>query len=102
MSSARWLKAYFRQNSYELASWQSRRADQLSQPLRDGFQLDIAGETAAILDFVDNEVERLTFARILRDSVYEFLITSLMLFGVTSIVRWVIGSSPIPRRVQQI
>ena len=40
--------------------------------------------------------------RILRDSALEMLLTFLMLFGVTSIVRWVIGPSPISRMIPQI
>jgi len=38
----------------------------------------------------------------LRDSALELLLTFLMLFGVTSIVRWVIGPSPISRTIPQI
>lgn len=41
-------------------------------------------------------------ARILRDSGLELFLTFCMLFGVTSIVRWVIGPSPISRTVPQI
>src|SRR3984957_504077 len=41
-------------------------------------------------------------SRILRDSALELLLTFLMLFGVTSIVRWVIGPSPISRAIQQL
>jgi glycerol uptake facilitator-like aquaporin len=44
----------------------------------------------------------LTAARILRDSALELLLTSCLLFGVVSIVRWVIGPSPISRSVTQI
>jgi glycerol uptake facilitator-like aquaporin len=47
-------------------------------------------------------VEQLTIARILRDSALELFLTFLMLFGVTSIVRWVIGPSPISRMIPQI
>jgi glycerol uptake facilitator-like aquaporin len=45
---------------------------------------------------------KLTTARILRDSVLELLLTSCLLFGVVSIVRWAIGPSPISRSVPQI
>jgi glycerol uptake facilitator-like aquaporin len=51
---------------------------------------------------MDNKIERLSFARILRDSALEFLLTFCLLFGVTSIVRWVIGPSPISRIIPQI
>jgi glycerol uptake facilitator-like aquaporin len=44
----------------------------------------------------------MTFARIFRNSVLELLLTLFMLFGVTSIVRWVIGPSPISWMVPQI
>ena len=37
-----------------------------------------------------------------RDSALELLLTFFMLFGVTSIVRWVIGPSPISRMIPQI
>src|SRR5260370_14264647 len=49
-----------------------------------------------------NDPEHVTFARLVRDSALELLLTSLMLFGVTSIVRWVIGPSPISRMIPQI
>lgn len=41
-------------------------------------------------------------ARILRDSALELLLTFCMLFGVASIVRWVIGPSPISRMLPEI
>ena len=49
-----------------------------------------------------NRTEQLTITRVLRDSALELLLTFLMLFGVTSIVRWVIGPSPISRMIPQI
>jgi glycerol uptake facilitator-like aquaporin len=49
-----------------------------------------------------NRVERLPFARLLRDSALELLLTLFMLFGVTSIIRWVIGPSPISGTIPQI
>ncbi len=52
--------------------------------------------------FMDNRVERLPFARLLRDSALELLLTLFMLFGVTSIIRWVIGPSPISGTIPQI
>ena len=45
---------------------------------------------------------QLPFARILRDSLLELFLTFLMLFGVVSIVRWVIGPSPISRMIPEI
>ena len=51
---------------------------------------------------MNNQVEKLSIIRMLRDSALELLLTFLMLFGVTSIVRWVIGPSPISRMIPQI
>jgi glycerol uptake facilitator-like aquaporin len=45
---------------------------------------------------------QLPFARILRDSLLELFLTFLMLFGVVSIVRWVIGPSLISRMIPEI
>jgi glycerol uptake facilitator-like aquaporin len=47
-------------------------------------------------------VERVASARLVRDSAFELMLTSVLLFGVTSIVRWVIGPSPISRAIPQI
>jgi glycerol uptake facilitator-like aquaporin len=47
-------------------------------------------------------VEQVAFARLARDSAFELLLTFVLLFGVTSIVRWVIGPSPISRAIPQI
>jgi glycerol uptake facilitator-like aquaporin len=41
-------------------------------------------------------------ARLARDSVFEFMLTFALLFGVTTIVRWVMGPSPVSRLVPQI
>jgi glycerol uptake facilitator-like aquaporin len=49
-----------------------------------------------------NNVEQVAFARLARDSAFELLLTFVLLFGVTSIVRWVIGPSPISRAIPQI
>ena len=57
---------------------------------------------ANALMLMDMKAERLTITRMLRDSALELLLTFLMLFGVTSIVRWVIGPSPISRTIPQI
>jgi len=40
--------------------------------------------------------------RLARDSAFEFVLTAVLLFGVVSIVRWVIGPSPISRAIPQI
>ena len=47
-------------------------------------------------------VEQGPFARLARDSAFELMLTLILLFGVTSIVRWVIGPSPISRAVPEI
>ena len=49
-----------------------------------------------------NNQQQLSLARILRDSALELLLTFLMLFGVVSIVRWVIGPSPISQMIPEI
>jgi glycerol uptake facilitator-like aquaporin len=56
----------------------------------------------AVAASVNNQEGRLPLARILRDSALELLLTFLMLFGVISIVRWVIGPSPISRMIPEI
>jgi glycerol uptake facilitator-like aquaporin len=42
-----------------------------------------------------NNTGRVSFGRLARDSVFELILTSVLLFGVVSIVRWVIGPSRI-------
>ncbi|MGA8659743.1 MAG: aquaporin [Chthoniobacterales bacterium] len=49
-----------------------------------------------------NDPEHVTFARLVRHSALELILTFFMLFGVTSIVRWVIGPSLISRTIPQI
>jgi glycerol uptake facilitator-like aquaporin len=49
-----------------------------------------------------NKAERVSFDRLARDSVFELILTSVLLFGVVSIVRWVIGPSPISRTIPGI
>jgi hypothetical protein len=49
-----------------------------------------------------NDVGHATFVRLTRDSVRELVLTFILLFGVTSIVRWVIGPSPISRAFPEI
>ena len=51
---------------------------------------------------VSNQGQRLSLARIVRDSALELLLTFLMLFGVVTIVRWVIGPSPISQMIPGI
>jgi glycerol uptake facilitator-like aquaporin len=55
-------------------------------------------------DFVDpsNAPEPVTFGRLVRHSALELILTFFMLFGVTSIVRWVIGPSLISRTFPEI
>jgi hypothetical protein len=40
------------------------------------------------------ETERVAFAQLARNSAFELILTFILLFGVTSIVRWVIGVHP--------
>ncbi len=51
---------------------------------------------------LSNKSERVSFGRLARDSVFELILTSVLLFGVVSIVRWVIGPSPISRTIPGI
>jgi glycerol uptake facilitator-like aquaporin len=46
--------------------------------------------------------ERLGIVRLGRDSAIELILTSILLFGVVTIVRWVIGPSPISRAIPGI
>jgi hypothetical protein len=39
------------------------------------------------------ETERVAFAQLARNSAFELILTFMLLFGVTSIVRWVMGPS---------
>src|SRR5947209_2495349 len=41
-------------------------------------------------------------ARLARDSGFEFVLTAVLLFGVVTIVRWVIGPAPISRAIPGI
>src|SRR5580700_2473873 len=47
-------------------------------------------------------VEHIGLARLARDSAFELILTFVLLFGVVSIVRWVIGPSPISRAIPGI
>jgi len=46
-------------------------------------------------------VKQAAFSRLARDSAFELVLTFVLLFGVTSIVRWVIGPSAISRAIPQ-
>jgi hypothetical protein len=46
---------------------------------------------------LSKNMEHVAFARLARDSAFELMLTLVLLFGVVSIVRWVIGPSPISR-----
>ena len=48
------------------------------------------------------EAERVALAQLARNSAFELILTVILLFGVTSIVRWVIGPSLISRVIPQI
>src|SRR5437588_7117625 len=48
------------------------------------------------------EAERVALAQLARNSAFELILTVILLFGVTSIVRWVIGPSLIARVIPQI
>src|SRR5258705_2344851 len=48
------------------------------------------------------KVEGLPFDQLARNTVRELILTFILLFGVTSIVRWVIGPSVISRMIPQI
>jgi glycerol uptake facilitator-like aquaporin len=48
------------------------------------------------------QAERVAFVQLGRNTAYEFILTSILLFGVASIVRWVIGPSLISRSIPQI
>src|SRR5260370_41976162 len=55
-------------------------------------------------DSVDksNDPQAVTFGQLVRHSALELILTFFMLFGVTSIVRWVIGPSLISRTFPEI
>jgi glycerol uptake facilitator-like aquaporin len=54
------------------------------------------------VDPLPSDVAHSTFSRLTRDSARELILTFTLLFGVTSIVRWVIGPSPISRAIPGI
>ena len=49
-----------------------------------------------------NDPKSVTFGQLVRHSALELILTFFMLFGVTSIVRWVIGPSLISRAFPEI
>jgi glycerol uptake facilitator-like aquaporin len=49
-----------------------------------------------------NNAGSVSFGRLAQHSVFELVLTSVLLFGVVSIVRWVIGPSPISRTIPGI
>jgi glycerol uptake facilitator-like aquaporin len=51
---------------------------------------------------LSNNAESVSVGRLARDSAFELILTSALLFGVVSIVRWVIGPSPISRTIPAI
>ena len=51
---------------------------------------------------LSKNVEHVAFARLVRDSTFELMLTSVLLFGVVSIVRWMIGPSPTSRAIPGI
>jgi hypothetical protein len=55
-------------------------------------------------DSVDpsNDPKSVTFGQLVRHSALELILTCFMLFGVTSIVRWVVGPSLISRTFPEI
>src|ERR1700752_4683919 len=48
------------------------------------------------------QAERVAVIQLGRHTAYELILTSMLLFGVASIVRWVIGPSEISRAIPQI
>ena len=51
---------------------------------------------------ITHKVEGVAIVQLGRNTAYEFILTSVLLFGVASIVRWVIGPSLISRSIPQI
>ena len=48
------------------------------------------------------EAQHVPLAQLARNTAYELILTFILLFGVTTIVRWVIGPSLISRSIPQI
>ena len=51
---------------------------------------------------ITHQVESVAVVQLGRHTAYELILTSILLFGVASIVRWVIGPSVISRAIPQI
>jgi glycerol uptake facilitator-like aquaporin len=51
---------------------------------------------------INHQVEGVAIVQLGRHTAYELILTSMLLFGVASIVRWVIGPSVISRAIPQI
>src|SRR6266404_4710947 len=51
---------------------------------------------------ISHKVEGVAIVQLGRHTAYELILTSILLFGVASIVRWVIGPSVISRAIPQI
>src|SRR6059058_1410380 len=51
---------------------------------------------------VTHKVEGVAIVQLARNTAYELILTFILLFGVTTIVRWVIGPSFISRSIPQI
>src|SRR5437867_8967573 len=51
---------------------------------------------------VTHKVEGVAIVQLARNTAYELILTFILLFGVTTIVRWVIGPSLISRSIPQI
>src|SRR5271156_83666 len=64
-------------------------------PIEKDKQLDQSAE-------LPKNAGRVSFERLARGSAFELILTSVLLFGVVSIVRWVIGPSPISRMIPGI
>src|SRR5258708_16333020 len=51
---------------------------------------------------ITHKVEGVAIVQLARNTAYELILTFILLFGVTTIVRWVIGPSLISRSIPQI
>jgi glycerol uptake facilitator-like aquaporin len=58
--------------------------------------------TSSAADQARPDPRSLTLSQLLRHSAYEALLTTMLLFGVVSAVRWVIGASPVSRAIPGI
>jgi len=58
--------------------------------------------TSSAADQARPDPRSLTLSQLLRHSAYEAVLTTMLLFGVVSAVRWVIGASPVSRAIPGI